>query len=988
MRLVIDVQGAQTEGSATRGIGRYTLALTQAIARLRGNHEIIVVASDAFPESLARLRNGIADLLPPGCFRVWQCPRDLSPHTPAGLARRRAAEMVREAFLAALRPDAILICSLFEGGDDDCVASIGMLHDIPTAVVLYDLIPLIHREIYLSPCPAREAWYEAQLAHLRRADLVLGISGSTCREAETMLGLPASRIAAIGAAADKAFHREALPADAVQAVRARHGLRERFVMYTGGIDHRKNIDRLVAAFARLPARLRAAHQLVIVCAAEAAARERLQTLARREGLGPADLVLTGFVPEDELIALYQACTLFVFPSWHEGFGLPALEAMACGAPVIASNTSSLPEVVGCDDALFDPMETGAIAAKLEQALDDEPFRRRLAAHGLRQATTFSWHATARRALDALDALPRRPPAPAPTPQRPRLAYVSPLPPERSGISEYSAELLPELARFYEIELIVRQDEVLPAWLGTQFPIRTPDTLRETPARYDRVLYHVGNSAFHEHMFDLLAEVPGVVVLHDVCLSGVMRWMEDNRQSAGFFARALYRSHGYAAVARGTRDAGEGLAPYACNLDVLENAVGVIVHSAGAARLAAEIHGPAMVRDWQVIPLLRTPAPPIPRGAARARLGLPASALLTCSFGILAETKLNHALLDAWLASGLAENPDALLVFVGESSSDAYTAALLDRIAGSPAARRIAITGWTDAATYRDYLAAADIAVQLRAASRGETSAAVLDCLNSGIATIVNANGSMAELDESIAVKLPEDFEPASLAAALERLAADPAARQALGDHARDHVRHHHAPRACAEAYHQAIETAWRRALMSVQGAIARIGQLAPPLSRAELGEAAACLAQNRERGGLRQLLVEIPPEPGPDAAQRSLLARLLRAPPAGFRVEPIRFEAASCRYARCWTMDLLDLPRAGFTDDHVEAHDGDIVLSLPAGHAMQETRDAFTRRWQALGIRFGQLDDYIRSDDAPYAAPRCPPQRLSPAARPRAQAGR
>ncbi|HQU12358.1 MAG TPA: glycosyltransferase [Acidiphilium sp.] len=965
MRLVIDVQGAQTKGSATRGIGRYTLALAQEIARLRGDHEIIIVASDAFPESLAPLRRRFAGLLPPGGFRVWKCPRNLSPADQAGLSRRRAAELVREAFLASLRPDAVLICSLFEGSNDDSVASIGMLHDIPTAVVLYDLIPLIHREIYLSPSPVWEAWYEAQLAHLRRADLVLGISGSTCLEAETMLGLPASRIAAIGAAADDAFHRQDLPAAALQAVRARHGLGDCFVMYTGGIDHRKNIERMIAAFARLPAHLRDAHQLAIVCSADAAARERLQTFARAEGLGPHDLVLTGFIPEDELIALYHACTLFVFPSWHEGFGLPALEAMACGAPVIASNTSSLPEVVGCDEALFDPMDTGAIAAKLAQALGDEPFRRRLTAHGLRQAATFSWQTTARRALDALTALKRQPPQPAPAAPRPRLAYVSPLPPERSGISDYSVELLPELGRFYEIELIVRQDEVLPAWLGTLFPIRTPDELRDNPARYDRVLYHVGNSAFHEHMFDLLAEVPGVVVLHDVFLSGVMRWMEDSRHSPGHFARALYRSHGYAAAAAGlgSRDAGAIINTYACNLDPLDKAVGVIVHSAGAARLAADIHGAAMVRDWSVIPLLRTPTLPRPRSAARARLGLPGTALLTCSFGIVAETKLNHALLDAWLDSDLAENPDAMLVFVGESSSDAYTAALLERISRSPEAARIAITGWTDAATYRDYLAAADIAVQLRTASRGETSAAVLDCLNNGLATIVNANGAMAELDENIVVKLPDAFDQASLVAAIERLAADPAARQALGRDAREHVRRRHAPRACAEAYHQAIETAWRRALMSVEGAIARIGQLDPPLSATELREAAACLAQNRDRPGLRQLLVEIPAGSGGDAAPHDRLAALLRAPPAGYRVEPIRFDTTSCRYARCWTMDLLGLPRSGFTDDHVEAHDGDILLLQPAGAAAAETmRSAFIRSWVALGIRLGRIDDDIRPD--------------------------
>lgn len=116
-------------------------------------------------------------------------------------------------------------------------------------------------------------------------------------------------------------------------------------MYTGGIDHRKNIEGLIKAWSELPMQLRRTHQLAVVCHANENDKLRLYDLAASFGLKDCDLVLTGFVPDEDLLLLYNACELFVFPSWHEGFGLPALEAMQCGKPVLAANRASLPEVV-------------------------------------------------------------------------------------------------------------------------------------------------------------------------------------------------------------------------------------------------------------------------------------------------------------------------------------------------------------------------------------------------------------------------------------------------------------------------------------------------------------------------------------------------------------------------------------------------------------------------------------------------------------------
>jgi ADP-heptose:LPS heptosyltransferase len=172
-------------------------------------------------------------------------------------------------------------------------------------------------------------------------------------------------------------------------------------MYTGGADERKNLHRLIQAYAGLPAHLRAGYQLVFVGKMPPGYIETFFRTAKTHGLDDNDLVVAGYVPDEDLVNLYNACDLFVFPSTHEGFGIPPLEAMSCRAPVIASNATSLPEVVGLADAMFDPTSVDAIRDKLEQALTDPSFRERLTEHGIAHSKTFTWARTADLALTAL-----------------------------------------------------------------------------------------------------------------------------------------------------------------------------------------------------------------------------------------------------------------------------------------------------------------------------------------------------------------------------------------------------------------------------------------------------------------------------------------------------------------------------------------------------------------------------------------------------------
>lgn len=972
MRIVIDLQAVQSTGSRNRGIGRYSLSLALAMVRNRGEHEVLIALSDQFPDTIEPIRAAFDGLLSQENIRVWNAVTPVVSSEAINDWRRQSAELLREAFLASLGPDVVHVSSLFEGLTDDAVTSVGTLsRTIPTAVTLYDLIPYIHRQHYLEN-PAVESWYLGKIEHLRRADLWLAISESSRREGLDHLGLPNDRTVNISTDADTHFQLHQISMESERDIRQKYGLHRPFVMYTGGIDHRKNIEGLIRAFTRLPTSLRKSHQLAIVCSVQPESRSMLEQLADQQGLSKDELVLTGFVPEEDLVILYNLCALFVFPSWHEGFGLPALEAMRCGAPVIGANTSSLPEVIGWNEALFDPHSDEAMGRAIERALSDTAFQTELVWNGRNQSAKFSWDESARRAITAMERLHAECWAMAKNKhvagRRPRLAYVSPLPPERSGIADYSAELLPELARLYEIDVIISQDAISDLWIKANCPARTVQWFVENSDQFDRVLYHFGNSTFHQHMFDLLKAIPGVVVLHDFYLSGVVTYRDSCGYTRGGWAQELYKSHGYSAL----RDRFDSADPddvvwkYPCSLGVIQNGLGTIVHSPHSLRLAEQFYGGEMP-DWAVIPLMRDTQVSAEKERAKKELGFGAEDFLVCAFGILGPHKLNKRLLQAWLRSTLSQDKVCHLVFVGENHPGDYGQELLAAMRRNGLAGSIRITGWVEMDVYRHYLAAADVGVQLRTLSRGETSAAVLDCMNYGLATVVNANGSMADLADEAVWKLSDEFSDEQLIEALETLWQDATRRRRLGATARDIILRQHNPRTCAAQYGEAIEGFYRSAASGLPALPQAIGGiLGRSPDEADLIQLADAIARSfLPRIRQRQLFVDISELVQRDAKSgiqrvvRSILKEWLCHPPVGYRVEPVYATMdRGYQYARRFTQRFLGCPADTLQDESIEYATGDVFVGLDLQPHVVLAHRAFYQvlRRRGVQVRFVVYD--------------------------------
>ena len=269
-----------------------------------------------------------------------------------------------------------------------------MHNNIPSVITIHDLAFLLYPQFVT----AKSARYYGQVEDaVKRANRIIAVSKSTKNDIIKLLGVPESKIDVIHEAAGPFF--QPIPrARAQQILAAAHvHLPERFILSVGTIEPRKNLKTLIHAYHHLRQRYHVTAPLVLAGAPGWLA-EDVYALVDKLGLD-AVVHFMGRTPNEQLLALYNLTTVLAHPAHYEGFGLPPLEAMACGAPVVCSDAGSLPEVVGDAAILAAPEDDEAWTAALHQVLSDEHLQQRMAARGKARAQTFSWEKAARKTLD-------------------------------------------------------------------------------------------------------------------------------------------------------------------------------------------------------------------------------------------------------------------------------------------------------------------------------------------------------------------------------------------------------------------------------------------------------------------------------------------------------------------------------------------------------------------------------------------------------------
>jgi len=362
------------QGASNSGLSRYASGLLGAMLPLAPEDAFFVHAPSTFPfpASWSALPNftGTSVNVPSLPARVfWE-------HVIAGrVARRLGVDLW---FSAA--------------------QAIPLSRRVKRAVMVHDMIPLLYPEIHLR---RTVLYYRFALRHsCRHADLVLANSEATKQDLVHHLGADAGKVVVTPLGPGNTVERMARVAVDPAALRALGVRRPRFVLTLANLDHRKNLARLVEAFADVRGRPGCGDLgLVVVGARRAQQHEPL--LRRIAELELADAVdLLGYVPDEALPALFASAEVFAFPSIYEGFGLPVLEAMTLGAPVVCSNSSSLPEVGGEAARYFNPLDVADMAGALHAVLADPDLRQEMRTVGLERARSFTWNRTARQTLDA------------------------------------------------------------------------------------------------------------------------------------------------------------------------------------------------------------------------------------------------------------------------------------------------------------------------------------------------------------------------------------------------------------------------------------------------------------------------------------------------------------------------------------------------------------------------------------------------------------
>jgi glycosyltransferase involved in cell wall biosynthesis len=383
MRVGIDYTAAVWQGA---GIGRYTRALIGALLRLDQENRYTLLYAQGLPGRPAPFLDHVSRLRQEHP-QVRLRPLPLSDRYLAILWQRLRLPVPVEAFCGRL--------DLFHSPDFVLPPQLGGRR----ILTVHDLAYLVYPECAVPSL----GWYlhRAVPRSIARADLILADSASTRQDVIQRLAVAPERVAVLYLGVEPGYQPLADRAG-LEAVRARYDLPARFLLTVGTIEPRKNLPRLIAALADMPA----VQRLPLVVAGKPGWLYD-ETLAAVERLGLQGAVrFLGFVPEQDLPALYNLALALIYPSLYEGFGLPPLEAMACGTPVLTSDVSSMREVVGEAAVLVDPLDVATIRQGMQALTEDEALRTRLRAAGLERARAFTWEKAARELLEKISEVAR------------------------------------------------------------------------------------------------------------------------------------------------------------------------------------------------------------------------------------------------------------------------------------------------------------------------------------------------------------------------------------------------------------------------------------------------------------------------------------------------------------------------------------------------------------------------------------------------------
>lgn len=823
MRIAIDfrilVVGRE---QVKRGMGRFTQQQCQAVLRSDAENEYLVLCDGKSDTSLMlpeiRSSPNVFLKFPP----AWAEPTLGGLGDPASHLQRSAQFqdwIYQEDVDLFHSTTPFLLWEPINARFDAC----------PLVATLYDLIPLVFPDRYLTE-PYREPYLRA-LAHVSGAARLLAISESARTDASMYIGFPRDRIDVAFPLADEIF--QPMPYElargTLRRLIRRTRIPERFILTVSATHHTKNLDGLLKAFSLLPSSLRMEMPLVVCCHLNDYEVEQLGRTVNELGIADG-VVFTGLVSDQALAALYNCATLVVHPSRYEGFGLPVLEAMSCGTPVITTLQSSLPEVAGDAAILVDSESPQGFADAITLAYRDAGRREWMGIRGLAHATRFTPAQLAGNTLAcyrrAVGPAPERPGErlPIAVGRRTRVAMWTPLPPQQSGIADYSVELIDELSRHCDVEVFADDHFQPDARVRYRFKVHSFRAFerRHSQQPFDVTIYQMGNSKFHWYMYESLLAHPGIVVLHDLGWSHVMydRLMSEGKSEQFYNELALLEGD---ATRVEFQQGVFGLTGAAylefCDRFLFRHPMLGRIVSAGLMQIVHSEEGrrqllarypqasPVVVEMGVSDPYSSHPEREVVR--ARRSEGYGQETFVLGAFGIVHPVKRLESCLRA-LPAVVRRHADTVLVITGRTLEDHYRDELMDLAAGLGVAAHVRFKGQVSRSEYHRHLIACDAVVNLRSPSASHMSATLIRSIAAGKPVVISDLPDWEGFSGDFCLRVPQgDLEVQALESHLVELAGRPEERRRMAAAAREYFLTHATTATMAERYLDAIRAAGR-----------------------------------------------------------------------------------------------------------------------------------------------------------------------------------
>jgi glycosyltransferase involved in cell wall biosynthesis len=642
---------------------------------------------------------------------------------------------------------------------------------VPVVAIGYDAIPWLMPEIYLQT-PGEKARYRARIELLKTVDLVLTISKASREDFIKELGLDPRKVVAIGTGvSSERFNRAS-----VLTTEELFGLRD--VVCVAGFEPRKNVERLIAAWGKIPQEIRQSHRLVIVCDLPEDGRRHWQQLISDAGLMHSQVKLTGKISDEELIEILSSSKLAVMPSLYEGFGLPVAEAASMGVPVITSNVSALPEILDDPESVFDPFSVDSITSKLSEALSSRSLYERLLNVVRGKQDSLGWQSVANAAVENMSTL-----AHGATPSESQVgstAILTPLAPSLSGVATYTHRVLSEMNPSDQFS-IFRDDTLGPD--GSEFAYGEKSArvfpLVADSFDFDEVLVVLGNSDYHVNSYKFAMKNPSHIWLHDLNLAGLVisaafqirdlkgrvAWINELIQQEKLEVDLRVDHKSYGDIGWYRKHGVRFLNP------VLAIAKSVVVNSTYAKHIIESS------KVWHGQPILVSPLAHQPPSTYYEE----SPTALIVSLGWVGPTKSPKTLIDVLQFI----DKSVRLVFAGPVEPE-YEEKLRKYAAQCGLGERVSFTGPLTDDGYSRWSQQAWVGVQLRSDFHGESSATVRDFMSVSRPVITDIPTAQELPDGSVRL-VPQGASARRIAFEVSRLISDEELRRSMGARARKHL---------------------------------------------------------------------------------------------------------------------------------------------------------------------------------------------------------